>query len=372
MTESVHANGCEVIDQIINTADPSEILGFNDLHSSIAGSRASNLDFEHQLQQTTRQMIDSKDKSGRTALSWAVELGDLEMTKKLLVKGADPNIADNSGCIPLFYCPSNVELLRTLLDAGTNVNHINRNGDTKLQILIMARADLDLMEFLWGYGADIHLQTRVQGNTPLHRAILYVVPHIVYWLLQKGANIEARAYDGSTPLLISTDCSDALVTDWLIDRSANRKILDIYGEGLLHYVARFGSMAHITILQRAGLSGLNVNQKSKKGYIYDSDYYSEGITAMNIAERRRDDNQQWAIDNLEKTDPDPNSWFAAFQALVDSIQASDTAEQFGDFWKGCIEDQDSSLQHGDGMCKEENINVDEDCLLGLPGSYPNE
>ena len=131
-------------------------------------------------------------------------------------------------------------------------------------------------------------------------------------------------------------------------------------------------MAHITILQRAGLSGLNVNQKSKKGYIYDSDYYSEGITAMNIAERRRDDNQQWAIDNLEKTDPDPNSWFAAFQALVDSIQASDTAEQFGDFWKGCIEDQDSSLQHGDGMCKEENINVDEDCLLGLPGSYPNE
>ena len=175
----MHANGCEVIDQIINTADPSEILGFNDLHSSIAGSRASNLDFEHQLQQTTRQMIDSKDKSGRTALSWAVELGDLEMTKKLLVKGADPNIADNSGCIPLFYCPSNVELLRTLLDAGTNVNHINRNGDTKLQILIMARADLDLMEFLWGYGADIHLQTRVQGNTPLHRAILYVVPHIV-------------------------------------------------------------------------------------------------------------------------------------------------------------------------------------------------
>ena len=92
------------------------------------------------------------------------------------------------------------------------------------------------------HGADIHRQEPILRYTPLLFAILYGVSHIVYWLLQKGANVEARTSAGSTPHLLSVVDYNAVITDWLIDRSANYKILDRYGEGLLHRVARFGGM----------------------------------------------------------------------------------------------------------------------------------
>ena len=357
--------GCEVIDEILNTTDPSEVLGFNELHSSIAGSRASLSAFEKNLRITPRQKIDANDKTGRTALSWAVELGDLEMTEKLLAKGADPNIADRTGDIPLFYWRSNRRLLKSLLMAGTNANHVNRKGFTKLQILSMTKDDPDLFELLWSYGADLHVRHQITGSL-LHSAIMYGMPKIAHWLLHKGVDIEAYAHDGATPLLtiISYPYNNHDITARLLDMSANHKVLDRHGEGLLHCVARFGTFGTMVVLQRAGLSDLNIKHKGNRGFCF-YDYGSEGKTALEIAEQRRDNNKQWAIDNLAESDSDPEAWYGAFKVLVDSIEASDTAEQFGDFWGGFQRAQDKT--HGN-----ENVEINVDVLPQPPGSYPKE
>ena len=366
LSKPAPATESEVIDQIINTSDPSEILGFNNLHSSIAGSRASHSAFEIQLAKSPQHFINSGDKTGRTALSWAVEVGDLDTTEKLLIRGADPNIPDNQGSTPIFYCAPKVELLRCLLNAGANVNHINRSGCTHLQDLLMSSTiKTDLIEELWNHGANLNLHERYEGWTLLHAGIAYDIPWVVLWLLQKGVDIEALSYKGATPLLLAIwQYSSPLIILRLFEMSANHKIFDRDGDSLLHYVARYGGFEVMSILQKAGLSGINIQQRSTCDYNgYEPCF--PGLTAVDIAEQRRIKNAQWALDNFREPDPDPEAWFAAFQALVNSIQAADIAEQFGDFW-GNLDAADIA-QHTGG-----NLEIDIDYLPGLPGAYINE
>ena len=310
-------------------------------------------------------MIDSRGKTGRTALSWAVELGNLEITESLLIKGADPNTADNRGYTPIFYCPPKVEILGSLLCVGANVNHVSRLGNTKIHDLVQVSDQTDILEHLWRHGADLNYQAKTTGMSPLHVAIAYGMRQTVYWLLQKDVNIDARDSERLTPLayaIASTNVSDSIA--WLLEKSVNYHFVDAYGEGLLHYVARYGSIAGILTLKQAGLSGLNIRHKSNRGCTpYKRCLDSQ--TPMDIAEERRDHNMEWARDSLSSPDPDPQAWFTAFQALVDSIQASSIAEHFGDFWGGL--DEAETSQH-----IAESVRTDEDYLPALPGAYVGE
>ena len=364
LTTSMCGVGSDVINRIIGTADPLEVMGFNELHASIAGPRASVSTFVTQLRMTARQEIDSRDKTGRTALSWAVELGNLEITEKLLIKGADPNLADNRGYTPLFYCVPKVEVMKSLLCAGANVNHPGRDGKTKLHHLLWESDNIDIFETLWSHGADLNYREKSIGWTPLHTAIANAKPQIVHCLLQKDVDLEARDDEDFTPLAYAIKVTNHCFIDWLLDKSASCHFVNIYGEGLLHQVARFGTIEGILVLQQAGLSGLDIQQNSNKG-CHRYKPCPDPQTALNIAQQRRDNNAVWALENLESPDPDPRAWFTAFQALVDSIQASDVAEHCGDFWGGL--DIANTVQP-----IAETVGSDQDYLPELPGAYMDD
>ena len=358
---SARGAGSEMIDRIIHTADPLEVLGFNELHASVAGPKASNSNFASQLQLTTRQDIDSRDNTRRTVLSWAVELGSSEVIDKLLTKGADPDLADNRGYTPLFYCVPKAEVLRSLLHAGANVNHISRDGRTSLYELLRVSDNIDVLETLWTYGADLDHRERSFGWTPLHVAISYNRVQSIRWLLQKNVDIDVQDNKGMTPLMYAVWGTIYFIIEWLLDKSANCQLIDIHGESLLHYLARFGSIEAVLVLQQAGLSGLDIQQNSNKGY-YRYKPCPDPQTALNIAQQRRDKNAEWALENLEPRDSDPQAWFSAFQALIDSIQASDVAEHCGDFWRGL--DNANTIQP-----ITETVESDQDDLPRLPGAY---
>ena len=360
--------GCEIIDQIINTSNPSEILGFSELHSLIAGPRASRTGFEKQLRQVPRQMVDEGDKTGRTALSWAAELGDLYLVERLIARGADPNKADCAGYIPLFYCALKPELFRGLLDAGTNVNHVCRRGLTIMTFLSFLHDDPDLFELLWSYGANIHLPFPRIEYALLHYAVIYEHPRTVLWLLEKGPDLETYADDGATPFQLAVERPECVNTARrLLDMSADHKVVNRYGEGLLHYVARRGDLETLAILQRVGLSGIDLGLKGHRGYTY-YDYDPNGKTALEIAEYRRDNNEAWAREQqFVPPDPDPGKWFASFKALVDSIETRNAIEPSGDFGGGLGGAQEGL---GDSPHQErEKSNADKEHLPVLPGSY---
>jgi ankyrin repeat protein len=76
--------------------------------------------------------LESRDYSGRTPLSWAVE-GDPKVVKLLLDNGADIESKDNSGRTPLSWAVErNTEMVGLLLNNGADIESKDDSGRTPL------------------------------------------------------------------------------------------------------------------------------------------------------------------------------------------------------------------------------------------------
>ena len=81
-------------------------LGMDSLHGSISA--------------TPRASVEERNSVGRTALSFAAALNNIDAVEHLLRKGADPNSEDNQNQTPLYYTISygDSKSAQLLLDAG--------------------------------------------------------------------------------------------------------------------------------------------------------------------------------------------------------------------------------------------------------------
>ena len=78
--------------------------------------------------------VNSQDKTGKTALLWAVRSQKHAVVSHLLARGANPNLADKSQVTPLFWAVrmrSN-ELVSQLLSKGSDIVHKDKRGKTVL------------------------------------------------------------------------------------------------------------------------------------------------------------------------------------------------------------------------------------------------
>jgi truncated hemoglobin YjbI len=114
--------------------------------------------------------------AGRTILHFASGAGCLDVVILLLRLGADPNIQDRGGHVPLYYvanecaAESGAEVVRILVRAGAKVNACG--GVTGATALHMAarRGHADIARALLDCGAALEARDR-KGDTPLQRAI---------------------------------------------------------------------------------------------------------------------------------------------------------------------------------------------------------
>jgi len=153
--------------------------------------------------------ITAADKRGQTPLHLAVIRGDIPIITRLLAAEADPNIATHQGISPLH------------LAAG--------HGDASRPLLIPAPDDPIMTPVL----ASVE-QAREQGafdfsfapqplNKPRqpHSATQdYVL--VTTLLLQAGADVNARARGGVTPLHLAADIGDASIVALLLQHGALR------------------------------------------------------------------------------------------------------------------------------------------------------
>ena len=111
-----------------------------------------------------------------TSLTIAAENGDAASIRTLLARGADANGKDSHGLTPLVRAArrGNYDAAVALLDGG---------------------ADPNLFDSIW---------TR-PGWSPLMNAVHKSQPRIVRLLIDRGADVNARSTDGTTPLALSED-----------------------------------------------------------------------------------------------------------------------------------------------------------------------
>ena len=192
--------------------------------------------------------VDVRDSSGESALQLAASLGNVDVVRRLLDQGADPNAlgrdttplgvaayqgdpeivalllsrgADSNRAVPgsrrerhgtplsMALMPvsgapqrnDDVRRLRVvslLLDAGADVDLRDRQGRTLLHV-VAAHGDLKAAELLLSRGAAINV-VDAQGSTPLHLAVREGHAAVAAQLLDRGADVRVKAGDGTTPL----------------------------------------------------------------------------------------------------------------------------------------------------------------------------
>jgi ankyrin repeat protein len=147
------------------TADIRDIKrGHTPLHLAVFTKNIEML--EHIL--LFKPKLDMQCTTGETALHIACNFGMDRMVDRLLVAGANPNVADwDTEFTPIIYC----------------VTH-NR---------------LDMIEMLRRYGADVNRQD-LYGNSPLHYAVYEERWQILSNLSKDGGDINLVNIEGRTPV----------------------------------------------------------------------------------------------------------------------------------------------------------------------------
>ena len=112
--------------------------------------------------------VNRKDAVGRSPLCIAAERGDIDVVTFLIENGADVNVTDVNGNTPLIFIinkTGHLEITQRLLGKGAAVNTQNRTGETALMYAAW-RGHADIVRLLLNNRADATLKNG-QGETAL-------------------------------------------------------------------------------------------------------------------------------------------------------------------------------------------------------------
>ena len=117
-----------------------------------------------------------------------------------------------------------IAALRSLLDAGADVNSSQTNGSTALHWAVY-RDDADAVTLLTERGADATVRTR-EGISPLFMASLYGNPAIIEILLDAGADPNEVGPNTETPLMLAARNGNPDAIGVLFDAGADPNVVE--------------------------------------------------------------------------------------------------------------------------------------------------
>ena len=198
-----------------------------------------------------------KNKDGGTALHGAAFLGHADIARLLIENGADVNAENYEGDTPLnaaYVDRGTTEWIAGFLQIDVDeeavesgrtrvVELLNQydaklgegNSDSRGDELCEAAAagDIETVKAQLIEGADPDARDRELGVTPLSWATLFNQIEVGEFLIQKGADVNARNRDGGTPLHGAAFLGHAAVAALLIQKGADVNAKNDKGESPL-------------------------------------------------------------------------------------------------------------------------------------------
>jgi ankyrin repeat protein len=193
---------------------------------------------------------------------WAsINAQDATSLRIAIDQGADPNLPNNEGRVPLYRALvlQNQLLTDTLLSLGANANANDHRGDP-LIITAMSIGSAPATMALINAGANPNARDTT-GKSVLSYAVYLKQPEIIAALIAKGADVNApsEAGDGGNPappIFMAIKTGDLALVQQLVAAGANVNALDGQGSSPLHraVLARPAEYAAslVTTLLRAG------------------------------------------------------------------------------------------------------------------------
>lgn len=302
---------------------PHIFAGFNNFHDAVAYGtledvesylkQSANVSRQNELCQNALHMaaasgnpvkvqlilaenpdIDVRDTFGMTALNWSSKLGFIGCANELLNSRANPylinengrnafhnaaanghadvvklfvplidiDIGDINGLSSLHLAAKNCrsDVVAVLLEAGADVNALNRAHETALHITARDGC-MEITELLLKHGAVIDLQTRSK-MTALHYASMVGNLDIVKLLRENEADINIMNVSGETPLHFAVMLGHEDTALFLLDGTTNINAKNDRKETLLHYACRHNL---ISVAERILIKGADRCAKDKNG-----------------------------------------------------------------------------------------------------------
>jgi ankyrin repeat protein len=143
---------------------------------------------------------------GFTALHLASINGNLEVVKSLLDAGASLNLLDDSGRTALHMAVNfaNMDVAQLLIERGIDVD-LHKDVDTPLSLAVR-NGDPKMVRLLLDAGAmDMSYQSN-NGRTLLHDSMYMQNEEIIRDIILRGANVNAVDMDGFSPLHEAVMC----------------------------------------------------------------------------------------------------------------------------------------------------------------------
>ena len=149
--------------------------------------------------------------SGSTALILAANYNFVEIAKFLIEKGADIDLQAKNGASPLIAAAgSSEEIFNLLIEKNADIKAKDESGTTAFTAsmigILRERVSFAVPQLLLKKGADVDEapdKGRTEGYTALMMAARNQQPDLVQFLVDNGANINAMAKDGATPLSLA-------------------------------------------------------------------------------------------------------------------------------------------------------------------------
>ena len=198
-----------------------------------------------------------------TPLTAAAKEGDVATINKLLNEGAkidEPN-SGNWSATPLYWSLTNdckFEAAELLLKKGANVNSADSFGLAPLHLAVCCEnVDLSFIEHLIEKGADVNLKNTSDGWRGLHYAISCGADDMARLLIEKGADVNAIADDGTTPLILAAKIDSVFIAKLLLEKGADVNWRDMHKKNAMSYAKGILGIIHkkkkmIQLLESAG------------------------------------------------------------------------------------------------------------------------
>jgi ankyrin repeat protein len=189
--------------------------------------------------------VNKPNTAGYTGLMVASERGRPDFVKLLLDHKADPNVAGRDGSTALMLAAENnqPEILKMLISRGADPNRQDNNGWTAV-LKAAYQGNAKCIEVLASH-------TKLELDRALLVATLMEKKEAAKALLDNGAEVDFRASDGRTPLILAAGKGNKDLVEVLLQAGADPSLTDQGGQTAQAVAAAKGYNDIVELLRHA-------------------------------------------------------------------------------------------------------------------------